>query len=291
MRGCVIAGACVLLVSCGPDTPALRPDSGEQPPAEASGSFAAFIRSLIGGPGGQQGPVASQPETTDQTPPERSLGIYSRGDDLDPNDLGALAHVTEACGGPWSRDFLNEPLALQNGRVVREGNSLIIGEGRLENPFATLSGDYGPRDMDAWEYHYFGTYADTGLDLVHVQYTEGNGYLLMDRQTLTAVEFQSLPLPSPSGRYFAAASSSEMMFSGIEVAERTQEGLKMVATFESDRYPCGLTWPSETAAMFRELGPAAGPKDGGAWREETRALYRDATIEFRDGKWAYLPAT
>jgi hypothetical protein len=216
--------------------------------------------------------------------------VYSRGNELDPNDLGALARTTAACGGPWSRDFLNEPLALQNGRAVRNGNSLVIGEGRLENPFAQLSGDYGPRDTDAWEYHYFGTYADTGLDLVHVQYTEGNGYLLMDRKTLTTVEFRSLPLPSPSGRYFAASSSDEMTGSGIEVAERTDEGLKMVATFESDRFPCGLAWLSETKATFKELGPGTAPNVGGYWREEARAFYRDASIELLDGKWNYLPA-
>jgi hypothetical protein len=77
---------------------------------------------------------------------------------------------------------------------------------------------------------------------------------------------------------------------GIEVAERTDQGLKMLATFESDRYPCGLAWVSETKARFKELGQGSGPNVGGPWREETRDFYRDAFIELRDGKWNYLPA-
>jgi hypothetical protein len=223
-------------------------------------------------------------------PPERSEGVHARGSELNPDDLETLAQVTGACGGPWARDFLNEPLALKNGRAVRDGDALRVGEGSFVNPYAQLSGAYGPRDPIAWEYHYFGTYRGSGLDLIHVQYSEGNGYQLIDRATLTAVEFQSLPLPSPSGRYFAATSDSEMAFVGIEIGEHTGEGLQWVESFESKRYPCGLRWVSDTRIEFRELGPETPNDVWGVWREETRAYYRDAAVELRDGKWVYLPA-
>ena len=289
MRAVIVAGACFVLISCGPNSPEKPQHLPDQSAASEDNPFTGIIRDLLGGSKKPAEADPPQPDTP-EAPLERSLGVYSRGAELDPNDLGALARITEACGGPWSRNFLNEPLALQNGRAIRDGNVLRFGEAGFENPFAQLSGGYGPRDMDAWEYHYFGVYAGTGLDVVHVQYSEGNGYILADSETRTLVEFQSLPTPSPSGKYFASPVSSEMTTSAVEVVERTAGGLKFVATFESDRYPCGLTWLSDTKATFRELGPGASPSDGGGWRKENSALYRDASIELLDGKWIYSPA-
>lgn len=289
MRGWAFASACIALASCG--NGASGPPSPADKPTHSSNDVAAetFFRGLFGL---QKRQVHAPPHEPDaaEAPPERSLGVYERGGELDPNDLGALARLTGACDGPWAREFLNEPLALQNGRATRDGNVLTIGEGRFENPFAVLSGEYGPRDLDAWEYHYFGAYADTGLDLVHVQYSEGDGYILLDRDTLTAVEFAALPSPSPSGKYFATAVADEMDISRVLVAERTPSGLKMVATFESDRFPCGLNWTSDSKATFQELGPDAGPRASGYWDKNSRSFYRDAAVELRDGAWVYLPA-
>lgn len=291
MRGWVVAIASCALVSCGPANEGTPPSAAKQASVNPDDPLAKLFQKMLKGDGRPDADSASRQEAP-ASPPERSLGVYSRGAELDPNDLGALARITEACGGPWARDFLNEPLALQNGRAVRDGNVLTIGEGRFENPFAELSGEYGPRDMDAWEYHYFGTYtgAGAGLDVVHVQYSEGNGYILADRETLSLAEFQSLPSPSPSGKYFAATSASDMIGSFVEVAERTPQGVKTIATIESDRFPCGLTWISDSKATFRELGPEAGPRFSGYWDEDSRSFYRDAAIELRDGVWTYLPA-
>jgi hypothetical protein len=213
------------------------------------------------------------------------------GRKLAPTRLERLARLVSACDGPWERDFLNEDRALaETGRATRHGDVLRLGSMVFVDDHEQTDGRFGPR-VEHGSYEYLGVYAGSGLDVVHVQYYEGDGYILVDRKTKTQVEFARLPSPSPSGRFFAAASDAEAYnFHGVQVAERTAKGLRMVVEDDGSKVPspCGLKWLSENRFEVKVLKGGFDSFCCG-WTREEAVRWSAALYHRNNNRWRYQP--
>jgi hypothetical protein len=212
--------------------------------------------------------------------------------ELTPKRLEWLANRVSVCGGPWEREFLNETKAIaETKRATRKGDVLRVGPVMFVDDHQETDGNFGPR-IEHGSYKYMGVYAGSGLDLVHVQYYEGDGYILVDRKTKTQVEFARLPTPSSSGRFFAAASDSEAYnFHGVQVAERTSNGLRMVVEDDGSKVPapCGLKWLSENRFEVRVLKGGFDSFCCG-WTREEAGRWSVALYRRNNNRWSYQPS-
>ena len=215
----------------------------------------------------------------EQQPPS-AAEVKALQAELVPGRLEAYAARVAPCNAPWSRDFLSlEDRSIRaTGRARRSGDDLFVGKARFRDDHSGTDGRFGVRETPG-TYEYIGVYAKSGLDLVHVQYHEGDGYILVDPASGDKVEFAQPTVPSPSGRYFAAASDAEAYnFNGVQIAERTSSGLKMAAELEQAPNPCGLVWRSDS-----EIALTVKPLTFSPRREWSRA----SVVRGRDGRWIY----
>jgi hypothetical protein len=180
-----------------------------------------------------------------------------------------------------------------HARVRRDGDKLFVGPVVFENDYTPTSGAFGPRVLHG-TYEYMGRYEDSGFDLVHVQYAEGDGYVLVDTRTRTEVEFAAMPSPSPNGRYFAAASAAEAYNDhGVQIAEMTSRGLRMVVRDDERtiQAPCGIRWLGADLFTVQVLKGGFGNAGGsyGHWAPKFAALWASGQYSRVDGRWRYLP--
>ena len=237
--------------------------------------------------------VQAQPETAHPFPipaaGSHTLLVGQHGDQIDPADLEPLALKAMACGeAVVPREYINETRAMGLGRVQRDGEQLHVG--------GILLDDYGPVMVDGEAldhdvaFYYFGVLKRLDLDIVYVDMPEDHEFMLVDAGTGTAYSTKGLPVASPSGRFLGATGRDEMNYVGIQIVEHGAAGLRGAKIIETRTYPCGLTWASETRAMFQELKPAVVERSlGDRWWEDM-GLFGAASIELVDGEWIYTPA-
>ncbi len=193
---------------------------------------------------------------------------------LTPTVLENLTRATAPCGRPPAQDFLgNEARSIRlTGRARRNGDTLRVGKAVFRD------GDFPD---DPGEYAYVGVYAGTGLDLVYVRSFEDDGFILVEPKSGRKVHFGGVPIPSPSGRYWASTAADDINWQGVEIAEYTAEVLRKRTQFDHlvvGEHPCGLIWDSNDRFRIEAGDPPGGLTvrrwktsfrlESGKWREE-----------------------
>lgn len=236
----------------------------------------------------QPPPVAQAKE---EAPKPEDMRLTPERPGLDPARLESLAQKVSVCGGPSARDFIDEAKAIAvTRRAVRDGLWLTVGAFRKRDDTEGADGRFGVR-IEYPTLDYFGVYADSGVDLVHAQYGEGDGYVLVDRKTGASVEFSAFPVPSPSGRWFAAA-SSDVAYNdhGVEIVERTSTGFGKMKSFNERvlQTPCGLQWRGDDEIVLR-VRKAMVDGDVSLDYIDPPPEMADAALSLRGGAWIYHP--
>lgn len=173
---------------------------------------------------------------------------------------------------------------------MRDRAVLTVGAFQRRDDVEGADGGFGPR-VEHPTLDYVGVYERSGVDLVHAQYSEGDGYILVDRKTGESVELPYFPVPSPSGRWFATA-SDDVAYNdhGVEIVERTPTGFGPVKRFDERvlQAPCGLRWTSNDAIAVRVRKIM---DEGGVSLDyiDPPPEMADASLTFKDGAWTYHP--
>jgi hypothetical protein len=142
-------------------------------------------------------------------------------------------------------------------RARRDGARLIVG--------AAAFVDKSAEDSDVAIYRYVGRYSRAAVDLVHVQYYEGDGWILVERTSGSTLEMAAMPLLAPNGRTFAAVSDAEDYNDhGVQIAALGRGRLAMAARLDAS-FPCDGVWRGSNILDFRVL-TSPDVSDESTWR-------------------------
>jgi hypothetical protein len=201
-----------------------------------------------------------------------------------PTDLQGLAAAVTPCGAQSIDWYDQEAAAIaQTGRARRRGDVLTVGK------VSFINQQKDPDDAGMVGYSYVGTYGDSGVDAVFAQYYEGFSVSLVDERNDATIIFIDLPLASPDGRYFAAASTSEYDGYGVQIVERTPGGWVERARYDESTVhsPCGLVWTPDGALTVRVRWSTEVPDPDLEWSTQLAELWGPAHIVRTGASWRY----
>ncbi len=231
-------------------------------------------------------PAAEQPGQAAVAPPPAETTRPRPNLRWDPKDVQGMAAAVSPCAAKGVEWFDQEPASTRKtGRAVRSGKTLTAGK-------ATFV-DRQDGDDDSWMvlHTYLGAYGDSNVDAVLLSYYEGTDVMLVDQRNGESFGFIDLPLASPDGRFFAAASTSEYEGYGVQIVERTPAGWVERGNYDEKVLigPCGLTWKSNTVLALQVRWPTDVPDEVFEWSPQTAGAWGPARVVRTDDAWRYEP--
>jgi hypothetical protein len=191
------------------------------------------------------------------------------------------------CAGPnlntfrCARGIERKELAGTRKAIERSDGTLQI---RTAKKVVTLVDNPEESGDSAIAYSYLGFSRELNSHVLHVQYYEGDTYMIIHHQSGNHAFPSGFPIVSPDGKYFL--SLSEDMFAGynpnnVEVWSVIRGGFHRIADFNPEWGPHHGNWASPRRALVRKrcydpsdnnpaglksCGVAKIERSGGAWK-------------------------